>query len=60
MDLTLSLISYSSHGDCIKHFERVPMDKATTDKTGAFELRGLARTKVQVRAESDTAASAIS
>lgn len=33
--------------------------QATTDKAGAFELRGLARTKVQVRAESDTAASAI-
>ncbi|MGE0402922.1 MAG: carboxypeptidase regulatory-like domain-containing protein [Kofleriaceae bacterium] len=33
--------------------------QATTDKSGAFELRGLARSTVQIRAESDTAASAI-
>ncbi len=31
--------------------------QATTDQKGAFELRGLARAKVQARAESDTAAS---
>jgi uncharacterized GH25 family protein len=34
--------------------------QATTDKAGKFELRGLTRTTVQVRAESDTAASAVS
>ena len=34
--------------------------QTTTDKDGAFELRGLARTKIQARAESETAASAIS
>lgn len=34
--------------------------QATTDKAGAFELRGLSRTQMQIRAESDTAASAIS
>ena len=33
--------------------------QATTDKAGAFELRGLARAKQQARAESDTAASKI-
>ena len=33
--------------------------QATTDKTGAFEVRGLARTKLQARAESDLAASKI-
>ncbi|MFN0247961.1 MAG: carboxypeptidase regulatory-like domain-containing protein [Kofleriaceae bacterium] len=33
--------------------------QATTDKAGTFELRGLTRTAVQLRAESDTAASAI-
>jgi protocatechuate 3,4-dioxygenase beta subunit len=33
--------------------------QATSDRSGAFELRGLARTKLKARAESDTAASAI-
>lgn len=33
--------------------------QATTDKAGAFELRGLARVTQQARAESDTAASKI-
>lgn len=33
--------------------------QATTDQKGAFELRGLTRGKLQVRAESDTAASKI-
>lgn len=33
--------------------------QATSDRTGHFELRGLARTKLKVRAESDVAASAI-
>ncbi len=33
--------------------------QATTDKDGAFELRGLARVKLQARAESDVAASKI-
>lgn len=33
--------------------------QATTDKSGQFELRGLARAQAQIRAESDTAASAI-
>jgi uncharacterized GH25 family protein len=33
--------------------------RATTDKLGAFELRGLARIKLQARAESETAASKI-
>ncbi len=33
--------------------------QATTDKTGAFELRGLGRVKQQARAESDLAASTI-
>ena len=32
---------------------------ATTDDKGAFELRGLARTKLEVRAESDTGASKV-
>ena len=31
--------------------------QATSDKAGAFEVRGLARAKLQARAESDTAAS---
>ena len=31
--------------------------QATTDETGAFQLRGLTRTKLQIRAESDAAAS---
>ena len=31
--------------------------QATTDKNGAFEIRGLGRTKLQARAESDTSAS---
>ena len=33
--------------------------QTTTDKQGAFELRGLTRTKLQARAESDAAASTI-
>jgi uncharacterized GH25 family protein len=33
--------------------------QATTDKAGKFELRGLSRTQMQIRAASDTAASAI-
>ena len=44
VDLTLSLISYSSHGDCIKHFERVPMDKATTDNTVASQIESIRST----------------
>lgn len=37
----------------------VPARQATSDKDGAFELRGLARVKQQARAESDAAASKI-
>lgn len=44
VDLTLSLISYSSNGDCLKHFERVPMDKATTDKTVASQIESIRST----------------
>lgn len=33
--------------------------QATSDQKGAFELRGLARAKLQIRAESETAASAM-
>lgn len=33
--------------------------QATTDKAGAFEVRGLARVTLQARAESDTAASSL-
>lgn len=44
VDLTLSLISYSSNGDCIKHFDRVPMDKATTDKTVASQIESIRST----------------
>jgi protocatechuate 3,4-dioxygenase beta subunit len=33
--------------------------QATSDRAGHFELRGLARTKLKARAESDTAASAL-
>jgi hypothetical protein len=36
---------------------QVQARQATTDENGAFELRGIARTKMQARAESDTAAS---
>ena len=36
---------------------RTASRQATTDRNGKFELRGLARTKLQARAESDTAAS---
>lgn len=37
----------------------IPSRQATTDKMGAFELRGLSRAKLAVRAEGDAAASAI-
>ena len=38
---------------------RTPARQATTDSAGKFELRGLARARLQARAESDTSASAI-
>ncbi len=38
---------------------RVNARQATTDQRGKFELRGLQRAKMKVRAESDTAASAL-
>lgn len=37
----------------------IPRRQTTTDKDGAFELRGLTRAKLDVRAESDTAGSKI-
>ncbi|MEO8843566.1 MAG: carboxypeptidase-like regulatory domain-containing protein, partial [Kofleriaceae bacterium] len=37
----------------------VPRRQTTTDKNGAFELRGLSRAKLDVRAETDTAGSKI-
>jgi protocatechuate 3,4-dioxygenase beta subunit len=38
---------------------QVAARQTTTDKVGAFEIRGLSRSKLQARAESDTAASAL-
>jgi len=38
---------------------QVAARQATTDEKGAFEIRGIARTKMQARAESDTAASKV-
>ncbi len=38
---------------------RTPRRQTTTNKDGTFELRGLSRTKLDVRAEGDTAASKI-
>lgn len=47
-------VRIAGHGD---RLWSVMARQATSDKDGAFELRGLTRTKLQIRAESDTAAS---
>jgi protocatechuate 3,4-dioxygenase beta subunit len=47
-------VRIAGHGD---RLWTVMGRQATSDKDGAFELRGLTRTKLQIRAESDAAAS---
>ncbi len=44
VDLTLSLVSYSSNGDCRNHFQHIPMDKAVTDKNVAAQIESIQST----------------
>src|SRR5260221_10601257 len=38
VDMSLSLISYSSDGDCMSHFSHINMEKATSDKHVASQI----------------------